>query len=150
MLTKVCRTCKREKPIAAFAERSDCSSGLRASCKKCRLGQRHKWIKGGGKKAVDRGSYKYRETESYRKNYLKRTYGITVEDWEDIFNKQKGCCAVCGKHQSDIKKTMSVDHCHKTEKVRGLLCNLCNTAIGSLNDDSALLRKAAEYLDGYL
>ncbi len=56
---------------------------------------------------------------------------------------------MCGKHQLEIKKTMSVDHCHITGKVRGLLCNLCNTAIGSLNDDSTLVRRAAEYLDEY-
>ncbi len=88
MLTKICTVCKIEKPIGAFSKRSDCPSGRRASCRECRLKQRHRWIAKGGRKNVAKISEKYRDTKAYRENYLKRTYGITTEDWGRLFKRQ--------------------------------------------------------------
>ena len=66
-----------------------------------------------------------------RKNViLKNVYGITLDDYYKMFNEQKGKCAICSKHQNKLIKKLSVDHCHKTNKVRGLLCKNCNVALG--------------------
>lgn len=74
-------------------------------------------------------------------------YGITPEDWDNLYKKQGGRCAICGIHQSELKRKLYIDHCHKTNVVRGLLCNNCNRALGELQESPELLRKAADYLE---
>jgi hypothetical protein len=78
--------------------------------------------------------------------YYKRKYGITLEDYNRMFEEQGGRCAICGTHQCATGRALAVDHDHKTGKVRGLLCQACNTAIGKLNDDPELIHKAADYV----
>ena len=80
-----------------------------------------------------------------RRGYLKRHYGITQEEYDAMLIKQAGGCAICGKPPLDVK-FLSVDHNHQTGKVRGLLCRKCNLAIGILQDDPSLLRRAVNYL----
>jgi hypothetical protein len=82
-----------------------------------------------------------------RQNELRRTFGITVEQYNEIFNKQNGRCAICDRHQSEFKNSLAVDHCHETNKVRGLLCFHCNTSLGHFRDNPALLKKAIEYIN---
>jgi hypothetical protein len=66
-----------------------------------------------------------------RKNIiLKNVYGITLQQYEKMFKEQNGKCGICGIHQDTLKKSLCVDHCHKTNKVRGLLCKNCNVALG--------------------
>lgn len=72
-------------------------------------------------------------------------YGVTTDDLQRMLQDQNFTCAICG---TTIDKTCSVDHCHLTNKVRGLLCRACNTGIGMLRDDSDLLRAAIRYLEG--
>lgn len=91
----------------------------------------------------------YRETNSLAiKDYkLRAKYDISLDEYNEIFIKQDGKCAVCGKHQSEIKTALAVDHCHSTGKVRGLLCGNCNRGIGMLQDDIENLRCAILYLN---
>jgi hypothetical protein len=87
--------------------------------------------------------------ETTRKRSRKRTiikHGVTPEQHTEIFNKQQGCCMICGRHQSELKLALAIDHDHTTGKIRGLLCGKCNRGIGYLNDDVNLLLKAIEYL----
>ena len=63
-----------------------------------------------------------------------------------MFDNQGGRCAICGKHQSELNRVLSVDHDHKTGNVRQLLCTKCNAAIGYLNDDPRLCEQAKQYL----
>lgn len=82
---------------------------------------------------------------------MKSEYGLSREQYDGMISEQAGKCLLCKLPPGrDGKKSLSVDHCHKTGKVRGLLCGMCNTAIGKLNDDPALLRAAAEYLERYV
>ena len=74
---------------------------------------------------------------------LKRTYGISGEDYDKMFEQQNGRCAICETHY----QVLCVDHCHKTGKVRKLLCRNCNTGIGQLKDNPNLLVKAASYIN---
>jgi hypothetical protein len=90
------------------------------------------------------------------KNYfkdrdLKRKYGITLDQWQQMHNEQGGLCKICGKPETkvdrrqNVVRSLSVDHCHITSKVRGLLCSDCNTAIGLLQHNVELLNKAIAY-----
>ena len=81
--------------------------------------------------------------ECDRNKDLERRYGITTQHYQIMLTKQNHVCALCGKKG---KKRLAVDHCHATGKVRGLLCHKCNTAIGILNEDVSLLRRAIDYL----
>ena len=82
-----------------------------------------------------------------RKYFYKHKYNITIEEYQELFNKQQGCCAICGKHQLEFKRPLSVEHCHITNKVRGLCCQNCNTIIGHAHDDIIVLQKAIKYLN---
>ena len=74
-------------------------------------------------------------------------YGITIEDYNDMFEKQKGVCKICALPQTNKRfNHLCVDHDHETGKVRGLLCDPCNRAIGLFKDDPRLLNKASQYL----
>lgn len=72
--------------------------------------------------------------------------GITVEQYNEMFEKQAGKCAICGNTEDVSKKRLAIDHCHKEGHVRGLLCQLCNTGMGKFKDNYDNLLKAAEYL----
>lgn len=79
---------------------------------------------------------------------LKMKYGLTVDGWNGMFNNQNGCCAICHTHQSKLAKRLQVDHCHRTQKIRGLLCASCNMALGLLKDNPLIIQHAAHYLTG--
>lgn len=80
---------------------------------------------------------------SYR---LKREFGITLEQYNEMFQNQQGKCKICLIHQSKLSKALAVDHCHSTKKVRGLLCSTCNIGIGCLGDSVENINRALEYL----
>jgi hypothetical protein len=98
-------------------------------------------------RAKDRVQYE-RLTETERRNRNYRRYGITVDDYDKMLLEQGGRCAICpavsagGRH----KKHFHIDHCHKTGVVRGLLCNSCNTLLGSSKDSVRTLQNAIAYL----
>jgi len=83
-----------------------------------------------------------------RKHYLKRVYGLTVEQYEALGT----ACEICGDteerklHKSGKPYRMSVDHCHDTGKICGLLCGNCNAGIGHFDHDPDLMMKAIEYV----
>ena len=76
----------------------------------------------------------------------KNRYGITKEEFDRLLSKQKGVCGICLEDASDTRYGLGVDHCHRTKKVRGLLCHRCNMAIGSLGDDPERIKRAAAYV----
>lgn len=79
-----------------------------------------------------------------RHEHLTTIYGISIHDYEAMLHAQGGVCAICGA--APKKKPLVVDHDHKTGKVRGLLCNGCNSGIGHFRDDITALDAAATYL----
>jgi hypothetical protein len=91
-------------------------------------------------------TYYARNPLKTRNNQLKQKYGITLAEYNQMLFDQNGCCAICGEHHTIKNKTLHVDHCHTTGKVRGLLCQHCNTAIGKFKDDIKLLKNAIKYL----
>ena len=85
-----------------------------------------------------------RENPIKRKNaMLKYEYGITLDDYNKMFNEQEGKCAICQRHQNELTRTLCVDHDHKTNKVRALLCLTCNT-------DVSVVENRLEEMTNYL
>jgi hypothetical protein len=64
---------------------------------------------------------------------IKRNYGITQKQYNELFLKQDGKCSICGTHQNELKYKLCVDHNHTTDEIRGLLCKRCNTVLGQLD-----------------
>jgi hypothetical protein len=111
----------------------------------------------------------YRDPERHRRNLdaqkawrergqnrrgavLRHKYGIDLPDYERMYAEQQGCCKICGTDKPGQNQNSSysfhVDHCHKTGKVRGLLCDKCNRGLGYFNDNPLLLQQAIAYLNG--
>jgi hypothetical protein len=98
---------------------------------------------------------RYREIES-RKNYMKqygtdyhlrKTFGISLEEYNQLLQKQENSCAICKTPQTQLKRALAVDHCHTAGKVRGLLCNLCNSMVLNVAENyNHLLPLAFDYL----
>jgi hypothetical protein len=101
--------------------------------------RRQEWYKTYQKEYYERTS-----GASQRKAWLKR-YGLTVEDFERMEAEQDGKCAIC-RRSCATGQNLSVDHCHDSLKVRGLLCRNCNRAIGLLEDNVEWLANAIDYL----
>ncbi len=77
-----------------------------------------------------------------RRLLLKRKYGLTEAEWQELFERQGRRCAICGEGGT----RWSVDHDHATGRIRGILCRACNTGIGLFRDDPARLLSAIRYL----
>lgn len=88
-----------------------------------------------------------------RKKNLRRKYGITLEDYQEMWDAQKGLCAICNSPETWVDPRtgriawLSVDHDHRSEKVRELLCKSCNTGLARFLDSPETLRAAAVYLE---
>lgn len=82
--------------------------------------------------------------QTRRDTILKNRYGIMEFDYDQIFKKQGGVCAICKSPPG--AKRLDVDHCHTTKRLRGLLCNNCNRGLGHFKDNRAYLEKAITYL----
>ena len=93
------------------------------------------------RKYYNKPEYKEKKAD-YR---LRKRYGITSRDKQDIYDNQDGNCAICNKYVS--LKDIVVDHNHATGRVRGLLCNGCNTALGLLREDPETISGMQRYID---
>ena len=89
--------------------------------------------------------YPDRSPESIRSRNLKKLYGLTLNEWNDLFLKQGSVCAICGTDQPR-GKNWHTDHDHTTNEIRGILCGWCNTGIGKLQESREIMTKALEYL----
>jgi len=131
--TRICTTCGVEKDITEFYLRGGKRSpkSRKSKCKKCE---------------IIRLAASYDPSKS-RNNDLKRLYGITLNDYNQMLTEQNDRCVICkttepgGKHGKFM-----VDHCHDTGKVRGLLCKRCNIALGEVGDNIQTLQSMVEYL----
>jgi hypothetical protein len=144
---KTCYICKTEKPIEQFHRDKVTRDGHTKACREC-SNKKSKLYR--CKSVEQRAAYakkKYAENPyMHRDNQLLRLYGITLEQFNDLVKLQNDKCAICQTDNPGNKKNWNVDHDHKTGKVRGLLCWSCNSGIGKLNDNPALLLKAAIYI----
>lgn len=139
-MLRVCPRCEVEKDLTLFRKEN-------GWCRECEretnLARYH-----------NKESTKKSHKEAYRKFQIKQ-YGITVEDYNSMYDSQLGRCKIC---DSEVKPMLSgeklseiacIDHCHETGKVRGLLCRPCNTGLGQFKDNIFIMEKALEYLKGF-
>ena len=112
------------------------------------------------KRAINKEKYrsyvrKYREKnpDGERARHLMREYGITIQEYDAMSVQQGGVCAICKQPETQerngVKYRLAVDHCHKTGKIRGLLCFKCNSAIGLFEKRDVPIRNIEEYLEKY-
>ncbi len=138
MESKICTKCKIDKPSKDFRLRMD--KKLNSWCKKCHTA----W---GVNKKRNTPAYREKAAITRRKYDLLKKYGLTVEEWNELLLQQNGVCKICKEpKRNKTHKYLVVDHCHKTNKIRGLLCDSCNRAIGLFKDNVELMLKAIEYL----
>lgn len=125
--------------------------------------RRQRYLKNPEKFAYSYGNNKEYQRKSHEKNKLKRknkellkSFGITLNQYNIMFEKQNGLCAICHNPEAGIDKRtgklfmFSVDHDHKTGKIRQLLCGACNMALGLMQDSPDRLRNAALYIEKHL
>lgn len=90
--------------------------------------------------------YRWGTYEYGRSLNLRTKYGLTLQEWNILFETQGSVCAICGTNQPR-GKNWHTDHDHKTNKVRGILCGWCNTGIGKLQESREIMLKALQYLE---
>ena len=137
---KRCPKCKQTKPLSEYHRNKSRSDGLAAQCKPCTLEylrEYHLTTKGKASRLRSR-------RKDQQKHKMKHKYGITPEIYKGMLEDQNGACGICGGNNKG--RRLCVDHCHKTEKVRGLLCNTCNSGIGYLKDNIDIMASAISYL----
>jgi len=127
---KKCSKCKIVKPYSEFLKDKSKKDGYRFHCNAC--------LK-----------------EYYQKNRIEkldkartRTYGVTPEQFQQMKDAQDNACEIC-KLPFVPEKTPHVDHCHTTNRVRGLLCNHCNRGLGGFRDSINIMQSAQEYIKKY-
>lgn len=154
-----CSTCKVNKKPEDFylnsSPRHKKRLGRCYDCKECRKKDREKQeTKELRKKSRERFRFINPEEalRQRRDANLRLNYGITNDDYDRILLSQGGGCAICGSKQPGGRhgQRFHVDHCHRTGKVRGLLCHKCNIGLGSFNDDYCIVYKAGEYIAMHL
>ena len=160
---KVCSKCRRAQDRSHFGKLSRSPDGLHPRCRDCVNAARRAYV-------ADRPEYqeKMRERcrrwhaenvdvarakakahyhgnkDRHRNTRLLRKYGISLVEYDALFVAQGGRCAICGRERPTRGDQMlHVDHCHRTGKVRGLLCSPCNTVLGFLEDNNPLALQAA-------
>lgn len=96
-----------------------------------------------GKKANKK--YLAKESTKIKRENQRRIkrYGIDINGYNKLYQKQGGRCAICFKEYDKL----DIDHCHFTNRIRGLLCGSCNRALGLMKDNSEFLLKAIDYLN---
>lgn len=135
---KTCGACQEEKPLSEFYKSRSTKDGVAWKCKVCEKAYVNNWNK------VNKQRIKKRK----REYSVMFKYGLFPEDYNRMLREQQHKCLICGLDETECPYgSLSVDHNHATNKVRGLLCHNCNTSIGKFKDNPALLRAAAQYLE---
>jgi len=137
---RTCKICNQPKPLTEFYQtiRNGSPYGYHGKCKSC---------------------YVKKQQENYdpikkRDENLKRVYGIGIDEYNALLEKQNNRCAICESTDPKGRKSgrgggvdvFYVDHDHKTGNVRGLLCNICNRTMGYVGENSGVLEEMIKYL----
>lgn len=154
-----CTACHAFKTWDQFFRQPRGKNGRRANCKACDASRHVSYVaanrdKVNAKRRQSQAAPEVRarlaqrqrekrrqDPERFRDHDRKKLYGISRAEWERLLQEQGGRCAVCFR-----EAPLAVDHCHKTGKVRGLLCRSCNCAIGLFHEDTERMAQAVTYL----
>jgi hypothetical protein len=163
MTEKRCSKCGVVQPLENFYKQATSNGGYRSDCKACFAMRAHerylikaeeikakvkKWQLDNPERHAENQA-RWRDSggkaRSNRKSHLKRTFGLTLEEYDEMLAAQRGGCAICGD-TPEAGKTLHIDHDHETGLVRGLLCQRCNHGLGLFREDDTLLQEAAAYV----
>jgi hypothetical protein len=148
--TKVCTKCQERKPITDYHNSKRSKDGLFWHCKICCRKRHTDWAENNREHMKEYRQNWNDQNPEYGRRYTLQKYDLTVDQYNNMLTEQVGVCKICGQPETSVSRgalrSLSVDHCHDTGKVRGLLCYRCNTSIGRMNDDPDLLQKAVDYL----
>ena len=165
-MEKTCKHCGERKSLELFYADSAARDGHRPECRACTAARRQRFFRQNREREIARvrewqqaNSERHLESQRRRRQdpavkrrqragYLRRKFGISVEQYDEMLAAQGGVCALCGRPPTE-GISLHVDHEHETGAIRKLLCFRCNNALGDLGDDPDLLRAAARYLDDH-
>jgi hypothetical protein len=160
---RTCTKCGETKPLGDFYKRPATArpTGKYLQCKACLRAYARAWAtahperrhkkqrqyykKNAAKFRAHAREWQRNNPDRRKDSYLKRRFGITLVQFELMLADQDGACAGCRRPFSENLRA-AVDHCHDTGVVRGLLCALCNHAVGLVHDDPETLQRLASYL----
>lgn len=163
---KTCRLCGKTKPVDSFYKDGGMRDGRRNDCIECNRKLRKTWYSKNREAAVAKAKRwqaenkdRYLESqrqhraqnreelrEKDRQRWLKAKYGLTPDSFNDLLARQNNACAICGRAMGT---DLHVDHDHRENRVRGLLCGSCNRGIGLLQENPSNLYRAGNYLANY-
>jgi hypothetical protein len=172
MPTKQCSKCKKIKELDQFNKNKKTKSGLRWECRECqrisgrayealppdpasnirtcRICRIEKELDCYYKASHSKDGYNKICIDCNRSVGLINKYGVTMEEYDKMLKSQNGVCAICLHPETLMRRgkivPLFVDHCHKTGKIRGLLCYPCNSAVGYLKDNPESFDRASSYL----
>lgn len=162
MSEKTCSKCNTVKTLIDFIKCKKSKSGYGSWCKKCnafrnraeniknldeiRKRERARHHANKEKQNAESRAYYHANKDKYRNYHLKKCYGIKQSDYEMMLRYQQNKCAICN---DELNNKLLVDHNHKTEEIRGLLCNSCNALIGYAKENPDILNSAIDYLTDY-
>ena len=162
MGVKVCSRCRLQLPLDSFIFDNRRKDGRGSWCRDChklcpslrkRERSSHFCLVCASTIDAGRADKQYCSDECGKlfrqRRYSLKRYGVTPDDYYEMLRVQGGLCAICRKPETASNKIMSLDHCHTSGAVRGLLCHRCNSALGLFLDDVELLRNAISYLEAH-
>ncbi len=149
MLTKICKTCDVIKTVSEFNKNLATKDGLQYNCRDCSHQIGSLWKK-------KNSEHSKQTCKTWRLNNPLKTKltawksnGISTNiiEYERLLSTQENRCAICNIPREQLTTDLALDHCHKTGKVRGLLCQKCNRGLGHFKDNIELIKKAINYLN---
>jgi len=129
---KDCKHCGVNQNLLQFTKNKSSKNGIGAHCLSC---ERARAIR-----------KRQKNPRSARESQIRSKYGITKDVYVSLMLAQNNSCKICGIPRHELGKELSVDHCHKTGVIRGLLCLKCNSGLGMFQDEPVLVERALEYL----
>jgi hypothetical protein len=159
----MCSSCKQEKLAGEFVKSKNLKKGYINYCKPCWSEKSRLWRKENPNKSSET-SKRYRLNnpdvgKNYRRTYYGSTkqketvlrhkmskYGSSLEEYVRLYEEQKGLCKIC-KEEDNFKNPICIDHCHSKNLFRGLICKRCNTVLGYIKDNVAILEGMLRYLE---
>jgi len=147
---KECNKCKIKKETTQFFKATNSKDGLYSICKECKTKKTLKWREK-NKEKYNQAAREWRKKQPAEKWYarnLQRYYKIDLETYYKMLISQNYKCSCCGKAHNPEKKNgrLHVDHCHKTSKVRALLCSNCNNLLGHAKESLEILENMKNYI----
>jgi hypothetical protein len=151
---KQCSKCREYKSLENFWNNRRMKDGLNGQCKDC---VRAYWQQPEIKERTRISKKEWGQRRPYnsakqRNSYLRKAYGLTFAQYDEMYNSQDGKCLICNKTLESSKggRSVHIDHDHKTGKIRGLLCQHCNNMLGHAFDNTDVLSSAIAYLNHHL